>query len=170
MNIEAVNPFWRDRSQSARRWARNLKIAREIPEKPMCARSDVVWEDFCELVTHEMSGLRCLDLTVWGDAMWPSLQGVFESGVLQLEPKDEQEFTKRLIERNLCDWSYTKQLLEHEGLRSAKVTWWGFRAGVRTFLAKWMLESCLLTEEMIREGEVVQGVVVWNGIGFDVES
>ncbi|ESZ96431.1 hypothetical protein SBOR_3163 [Sclerotinia borealis F-4128] len=182
MNIEAMNPFWHDRSQGARAWIRNLRIAREIPmTAEICAGRDVVWDDVCRLIMRELSGLRYLDLTVWGNAITASrLEGLLASRISQVLPLDEGEVEvkdeddeaqkqreKVKHERDIYEWEwgYTRKLLEHGGLSSAKVTWWGFREGVKTFLAKWMLESESLTEEMVREGDVVQGVKIWNGSG-----
>ncbi|KAJ8061226.1 hypothetical protein OCU04_010298 [Sclerotinia nivalis] len=168
MNIEAVNPFWRDRSQSARAWVRNLKVAREIPELKICAGIDVVWENLCEIITHKLSGLKCLDLTVWGGTGNKSFLENFDSSETtqssSLDDDEAQESMENLRNRrNLHEWDYTRKLLAHDGLRSAKVTWWEFRAGAKTLMAKWMLENRLWTEDMIREGAVVQDVVIWNG-------
>ncbi|KAF7951758.1 hypothetical protein EAE96_007057 [Botrytis aclada] len=174
MHIEAVQPFWTDRSQGARGWARNLKIAREVPELAlMAAGSDVVWGSFCAFITGELLGLKNLDLTVWGNP-WRRDDGVGsevgEMGDLMVIDGDGDEMREvrksvlRERERwSLPDWEYMKELLAHEGLRSAKITCWGFREGVKRSWAKWMLESRSLMEEMVREGEVVQDVLVWNG-------
>lgn len=171
MNIEAVNPFWSDRSQGARAWVRNLKVAREIPELKICPGIDVVWENLCELITRELSGLRCLDLTVWGGTSEKSLlENLDSSEMMQsssLNDDEVQESVGKLRDRrNLQEWDCTRKLLAHEGFRGAKVTWWEFRDGAKTFMAKWMLENRLWTEDMIREGAVVQDVVIWNGERF----
>ncbi|KAF7860734.1 hypothetical protein EAF04_008252 [Stromatinia cepivora] len=172
VNIEAVNPFWRDRSQGARAWIRNLKVAREIPELKIYAGIDVVWENLCETITHELSGLRCLDLTVWGGTGDKSFLQNFDSfETTQLSSTGDDNEAQRSMEnlrnrRNLHEWDYTRKLLAHDGLRSAKVTWWEFRTGAKTFMAKWMLENRLWTEDMIREGAVVQDVAIWNGERF----
>ncbi|KAI9644590.1 hypothetical protein NHQ30_006611 [Ciborinia camelliae] len=164
VNIEAVSPFWLDRSKGARGWVRNLKIAREIPTTEWIG-GDGLWEDVCKFMTREFADLRCLDLTVWGDAtVEHHVEGLFISRILPLQPIDdlEKEYAQRRMETDPCEWG---KLPEHKGLRRAKVTWWGFRGEVKSFLAKWMLENRLLTEEMVREGEIVQGVVLWNGNG-----
>ncbi|KAB8289641.1 hypothetical protein EYC80_010555 [Monilinia laxa] len=168
MNIDAVKPFWLDRSPSARGWVRNLRIAREILGPTIYTPGDVVWEDACELIINELRGLRTLDLTIWGDAAVSNhLPGFDSSEMSEASSSEDHEVQKPLMNNSstldIREWGFTKRLLEREGLRRAKVTLWGFRRGVKMFLAKWMLESCLLTDEMIREGEVVQGVVVWNG-------
>ncbi|KAM0305004.1 hypothetical protein ACHAO8_011268 [Botrytis cinerea] len=178
MNIEAVQPFWTDRSQGARAWARNLKIAREVPESLMgaCIDIDVTWELFCGFITRELLGLKNMDLTVWGNSQAEESRDSSESvdmvDVMSVDGGDVPEASKSLLESRgldtwtLRDWEYTKELLAHEGLRSATVTCWGFREGVKSSWAKWMLESRSLTEEMVREGEVVQDVVVWDGGGI----
>ncbi|TGO27694.1 hypothetical protein BPAE_0038g00400 [Botrytis paeoniae] len=175
MHIEAVQPFWTDRSQGARVWARNLKIAREVSELGMGASAsvDVVWGNFCGFITRELLGLENLDLTVWGNPwMEESLDSseVVEMGdAMLLDGDGVGEVRKSAMKSRemwtLRDWEYMKELLAHEGLRSAKVTCWGFREGVKSSWAKWMLESRSLLEEMVREGEVVQDVLVWNGGG-----
>ncbi|CAD6446538.1 cbdddd60-c9a9-4bf9-86a1-a2556273d9df-CDS [Sclerotinia trifoliorum] len=172
MNIEAVNTFWSDRSQVARAWVRNLKIAREISELKIFLGIDVIWENLCELITREFSGLRCLDLTVWGGTGEKSfLENLYSSDTMQSFSLGDDDEGKRSIgnlrnRRNLHEWDYTRKLLAHEGFRSAKVTWWEFRTGAKTFMAKWMLENRLWTEDMIREGAVVQDVVIWNSGKF----
>ncbi|KAF7912576.1 uncharacterized protein EAF01_001597 [Botrytis porri] len=175
MHVEAVQPFWMDRSQDARGWARNLKIAREVPEVGMGVggSGDVVWGGFYGFITGELVGLKSLDLTAWGNPwMGEARDGseVVETGdVMALDGDEAREVRKSAIKaRNswsLRDWEYMKELLAHEGLRSAKVTCWGFREGVKSSWAKWMLERRSLMEEMVREGEVVQDVLVWNGGG-----
>lgn len=174
MHIEAVQPFWTDRSQSARGWARNLKIAREIPELAMgaTARIDVVWGHCCGFITRELLGLKNVDLTVWGNpCVEESLDSseVVETDAMSLGGDDVGKASRSTVKSRdvwiLRDWEYMKELLAHDGLRSAKVTCWGFREGVKSSWAKWMLESRSLMEEMVREGEVVQGVLVWNGGG-----
>ncbi|KAF5867547.1 uncharacterized protein Bfra_010522 [Botrytis fragariae] len=177
MHIEAVQPFWTDRSQGARRWAQNLKIAREVLELGVDASAgasvDMVWGNFCRFITCELLGLKNLDLTVWGNP-WveESLNSseVIEMGdEMSLDGDDVREVRKSAMKSRemwtLRDREYMKELLAHEGLRSAKVTCWGFREEVKSSWAKWMLESRSLMEEMVREGEVVQDVLVWNGGG-----
>lgn len=169
MNIDAIKPFWLDRSPSARGWVRNLRIARESLRPTICTPRDVVWEDVCKLMINELRGLRTLDLTTWTDAAVSNHLPRFDLSEISEAPPSSGEHEARRISTeksstlNLHEWKFTERLLEHEGLRSAKITWWEFKEAAKVFLVKWMLESCLLTEEMIKEGEVVQGVVVWNG-------
>lgn len=153
MSIEAIQPFWLDRSQSARGWARNLRIAKELPGK-VCDEQDPVWDDACELVTNQFSGLRHVDLTVWGVSILEApVMALLASGFLRSDKEEEDKLARKQAERDLVYWESTRKLLDHEGLRSAKITWWKFGEGVKSFLAKWMLESALLTEEMVREGQ-----------------
>ncbi|KAF7931342.1 hypothetical protein EAE99_003813 [Botrytis elliptica] len=176
MHIEAVQPFWSDRSQGARGWVRNLKIAREVPElltASVSASIDVVWVNFCAFITRELLGLKNVDLTVWGNPWREELLDSSAVGgmgeAMSIDGDAVGEARRSTVASRemwtLRDWEYMKELLAHEGLGSAKVTWWGFREGVKSSWAKWMLESRSLMEEMVREGEVVQGMLVWNGGG-----
>ncbi|KAF7950759.1 uncharacterized protein EAE97_002311 [Botrytis byssoidea] len=174
MHIEAVQPFWTDRSQAARGWARNLKIAREIPDLMIgaAARIDVVWRNFCEFITCELLGLKNVDLTVWGNPWVEEALDSSEAGetdAMSIDGDGVGEVRRSTVKSRdvwtMRDREDMKELLAHDGLRSAKVTCWGFREGTKSSWAKWMLESRSLMEEMVREGEVVQGVVIWNGGG-----
>jgi hypothetical protein len=77
--------------------------------------------------------------------------------------------------RKWKEWEFTKKLLEKEGLRNAKVTWWDFQGskwegdleGVRergqgfdSWLARRMVQDKVVRERIIGEGAVREESIV----------
>ncbi|PQE12335.1 hypothetical protein CJF31_00000560 [Rutstroemia sp. NJR-2017a BVV2] len=172
MSVEAVRWFFTDRSRRARGYVKNLKLARDVSGAGAAgAKRDVVWEEFCEFVEEEMTSLKAVDLTVWGRgevAPGPIVAGGREvdgnvDGNVDAEDEevDKEKLEEKMKqEKQVREWEYIMKLVGNEGLKSAKITWWGFAPGVESFLARWMLDSCHLKEQVVQNGEVVEGIVV----------
>jgi hypothetical protein len=167
--LEALSPFFRDRSERARNSVRSVRIAREIPEVDNREGDDAVskgvdprWESLCAFLKQELVGLRSLDLTMWSSsgsvASFPSSTG---SSVQMVE---DEEMVKMLAVERWREWEWTRDLLQLEALRKAKITWWGYQSiggseGEHSFdswLARRMVGDRLVTDRMIREGVVVE--------------
>ncbi|PQE34044.1 autophagy-related 3 protein [Rutstroemia sp. NJR-2017a WRK4] len=165
MSVEAVKWFFTDRSRAARGCVKNLKLARDVSGAGVeGGKGDVVWEEFCTFVGEEMGSLRAVDLTVWGRgevAPGPIVAGGREVDVNVDEEGDKEKLEEKMKqEKQVREWEYIMKLVGNEGLKSAKITWWGFAPGVESFLARWMLDSCHLKEQVVQNGEVVEGIVV----------
>lgn len=193
IHLEALKGFWGDRSESARRVVRNVRIAREIPslengsgELPKAV--DARWVAFCSFLKTELTGLRTLDLTIWSSsgstASFPVAAAESISPVLGDWEMDMDEERKRKAReeevKKWREWKWTADLLQMDALRQARITWWGWdifggREGhgdgertVRTFdswLAGRMVGDRVVRERMVREGVVEEGVIVLSGLG-----
>ncbi|KUJ07567.1 uncharacterized protein LY89DRAFT_742796 [Mollisia scopiformis] len=190
-SVDAAVAFWGDRSREARGWVRGLRVAREVPSwlgKDSWGndRRDEVWDRFCRFVKDELTGLWKLDVTLWSSS--GSAVG-FPSQIASSGTGDEEGDTKlkeQEDQRKWREWEYTASLLQAEGLREARVTWWGFGSGeekgveelqmdgtmmrVRperfdSWVARRMVGDRLVREKMVRDGVVVEGVVVVRGSG-----
>jgi hypothetical protein len=159
MHLEALMAFWGDRSQVARACVRNVRIAREIPALQSSNGMDARWTKLCAFIETELVGLRELDLTVWSGsgsaASFPSAGG-----------------DKVGEEKRWREWEWMKELLEMDGLRAARVTWWGFwstegserpAAGFDSWLAGRMVADKVARDRMVRQGVVVEGSLVVPG-------
>ncbi|PQE17066.1 autophagy-related 3 protein [Rutstroemia sp. NJR-2017a BBW] len=143
MSVEAVKWFFTDRSRAARGCVKNLKLARDVSGAGVeGGKGDVVWEEFCSFVGEEMGSLRAVDLTVWGKgevAPGPIVAGGREVDVNvdgdEVVDKEKLE-EKMKQEKQVREWEYIMKLVGNEGLKSAKITWWGFAPGVESFLAR----------------------------------
>lgn len=164
--------FWRDRSPVARSCVKNLRIAREIPASHQSG-VDERWTKLCTFLREEMTGLRELDLTVWSGtgsaASFPS--------ALPTTPVDSDDFGEAVLRadevKRWREWEWTKELLGMEGLKNARVTWWGFKsmegegrpaAGFDSWLAGRMVADKLARDRMVAQGVVVEGSLVLSGI------
>ena len=154
ISIEAVGPFFGDRSQVARECVRNLKVAREIRDGGIGEKEvDYSWNRFCGFVAEELVGLRTIDLTIWS-----SSGGV--EGFPSIDGPGEKEVARRWRE-----WEWIQELLGQE--RKARVTWWGFQGegvmrgqGFDSWLARRMVMDHVVREKMVEEGVVREGVIV----------
>jgi hypothetical protein len=186
-HLDACVAFWGDRGPGARKYARSLRIAREIPSSKSDWEDknvDSTWIQFCHFLKTEMTGLRTLDLTVWGDggglASFPVPVPLLVAGMAaaaasgrdweeeaaEVEPKLE-------MERMWSRWDSIRDLLQMDALRTARITWWGFdsvesggaKGAFDGWLAARMVGDSLVRERMVREGVVQEGVVVLSGRG-----
>lgn len=194
-HLDACIAFWDYRSEVARKSVRNLRVAREVPawlgrDVYGNTQIDLPWMKFCTFVQKDLTGLRNLDLTLWSSTGSASN---FPTQI-QNEANDNENVEER--ERKVKDkeraqkwreWDYTASLLATEGLREARVTWWGFNfenesvvemqadgASMRSawsesgkefdsWVAGRMVGDVLVRERMIRDGVVLEGVVVLRG-------
>ncbi|PMD48831.1 hypothetical protein L207DRAFT_17923 [Hyaloscypha variabilis F] len=167
-SIEAVAPFFGDRSEVARQCVRYVKVAREIRDAGGMEGVDYSWEKFCTYINTELLSLRSVDLTIWSSSgsatgFPPSFPSSENDGGLG---KGEEE-------RKWREWVFIKKLVEVEGLRKARVTWWGFQGGEKgtqergqgfdSWLARRMVGDQVVRERMVGEGVVREGVVVLSG-------
>lgn len=192
-HLDACHAFWGDRSQVARESVRSLRIAREVPtwlgrDVYGNYQVDNPWVKFCNFIQTELTGLRNLDLTLWTTT---GSVAIFPSGTNnedESENLDERENTAREQEQNKQwrEWDYTASLLQAEGLKEARVTWWGFNNenenaverlstddGFQTsnysgkefdsWVAGRMVGDVLVRDRMIKDGIVLEGVVVLRG-------
>jgi hypothetical protein len=176
VHLEALVAFWGDRSKEARASVRGVRIAREIPvEKDgdgIVSGVDARWRTVCGFLRDEMTGLRDLDLTIWSSsgsvAAFPSAPQV--SG----EPDDEESkvLAKKDDEKRWREWEWTKELLQMEALRNAKVTWWGFQStkgvegrtvGFDSWLAGRMVGDKLVRDRIVGQGDVIEGSIILPG-------
>ena len=186
VHLEALKAFWGDRSENARKLARNVRVAREIPclenrEGVVSKEVDPRWVSLCEFLKTELTGLRTLDLTVWSSSgsisSFPvsSSTSVATDGVESGDWDVDEEVEKMVKEEELKrwrEWEWTHDLLQMEALRQARIIWWGFQSirgqnGESSFdswLAGRMVGDKLVRDRMVREGVVVEGVVVLNGL------
>jgi hypothetical protein len=169
-SIEAVAPFFGDRSQEARNCVGHVKVAREIRDGAASEYVDYAWERFCKYITTELLGLRTVDLTIWSSS---GSTASFPSSILP-EGTEEKE-SEAEMGRKWKEWEFTKRLLEKEGLRNAKVTWWGFQGskwegnvegvqergqGFDSWLARRMVQDKVVRERMVGEGVVREDSIV----------
>jgi hypothetical protein len=174
-SIEAMAPFFGDRSQEARNCVGRVKVAREIRDDATSEHVDCAWERFCKYITTELLGLRTVNLTIWSSS---GSTASFPSSILP-EGTEEKE-SEVEMRRKWKEWEFTKRLLEKEGLRNAKITWWGFQGskregdpeGVRergqgfdSWLARRMVQDKVVRERMIGEGAVREESIVLAGGG-----
>jgi hypothetical protein len=174
-SIEAVAPFFGDRSQEARNCVGRVKVAREIRDDAASEYVDYAWERVCKYITTELLGLRTMDLTIW------SSSGSTASFPASILPEGTEEKESEVeTGRKWKEWEFTKRLLEKEGLRSAKVTWWGFQGskwegdvegvqergqGFDSWLARRMVQDKVVRERMVGEGVVREESIVLAGEG-----
>lgn len=174
-SIEAVAPFFGDRSQEARNCVGRVKVAREIRDNAASEYVDSAWERVCKYITTELLGLRTVDLTIW------SSSGSTASFPASILPEGTEEKESEVeTGRKWKEWEFTKRLLEKEGLRNAKVTWWGFQGsewegdveGVQewgqsfdSWLARRMVQDKAVRERMVGEGVVREESIVLAGEG-----
>lgn len=195
-HLDACIAFWGNRSEVARRSVRNLRVAREVPawlgrDVYGNTQIDLGWTKFCNFIQKDLTGLRNLDLTLWSStgsaSSFPT--SISQSNSNQNENVEEREEKMKEQERNKKwrEWDYTSSLLSTEGLREARVTWWGFNfenesvvemqadgTGMRSawsesgkefdsWVAGRMVGDVLVRDRMIRDGVVLEGVVVLRG-------
>lgn len=188
VHSDACRAFWEDRSSNARKLVKSLRVAREVPcfdDGEVKGGVDERWVEFCHFLKSEMSGLRVLDLTVWGSggsaASFPSAGiaslglSVGEMGGDWIEEEVEIE-RMREEERKWREWEWISELLQMDALRQAKITWWGFEnlgvggtngeGAFDSWLAGRMVGDKLVRDRMVREGVVVEGVVVLSERGI----
>lgn len=158
-NLEAVPAFFGDRSEVARQCVRHIKVAREIRDAVgQEGLKDLGWEKFCTYISSSLPNLKIVDLTIWSS-----------SGSILLFPS-EKEGDKE-VEKKWREWEFTHGLLNMEGLRRAKVTWWGFQGekvdgqeqsgqGFDSWLARRMVQDEVVRERMVTEGVVREGSVI----------
>ena len=165
--VEAVEPFFGDRSAAARGCVRHVKVAREIRDRGK--ERDYGWERFCNFVCEELMGLKRVDVTVWSSSGrvdgFPG-EGGDEGDGIGLGKGSEERWR---------EWEFVRRLLEVESLRLARVTCWGFQGGENggeergqgfdSWLARRMVGDQVVRERMLREGVVKEGTVVLNGRG-----
>lgn len=193
VHIDALSAFWGDRSEVARRCAKNVRIAREVPaavsswgverdEGRERVVWDPVWENACEFIATELTGLRSLDLTVWSSS---GSATTFPAANLNAPPSSTHSgeedngiliAIQREQEQKWREWDYTAALLSMSSLKTAKVTWWGFQSakpgetgagggGFDSWIAGRMVGDRLVRDRMVRDGVVVEGVCVVKGVG-----
>ncbi|KAM3075680.1 hypothetical protein ACMFMG_007811 [Clarireedia jacksonii] len=165
MSVEAVRWFFSDRSPRARACVKNLKIARDVSSgaEMVKGKKDEVWEELCTFVGREMPSLKSVDLTVWGKGEVAPGPIVVNEATDEEEGEevDKEKLEEKLkLEKQAREWEYIMKLVGHESLKSAKITWWGFAPGVESFLARWMLDSCHMKEQVLQNGEAVEGIMV----------
>jgi hypothetical protein len=160
--LEAVSPFFSDRSTIARQCVRYIKVAREIRDDAGSQSVDYGWEKFCTYISSSLLNLRTVDLTIWSSTR--STAGFPSSGA-----EGEKE-----VERKWKEWEFIRELMGIEGLRRAEVTWWGCQGeekergqGFDSSLARRMVGDKVVRERMVMEGVVKEGRVVLAG-GTDV--
>jgi hypothetical protein len=182
VHLDACRAFWGDRSPSARRLVKSLRVAREIP----CfddgkSATDARWVAFCAVLQAELLGLRSLDLTIWSStgsaasfpvsiAAIPSFGG---DGNADWEEFETVSRKRKEEERKWREWESISELLDMEALRMARITWWGFEnlgvgrgeGAFDSWLAGRMVGDEVVRERMIRDGVVVEGVVILSGRG-----
>jgi hypothetical protein len=170
VHLEALVAFWQDRSPAARASVKGVRIAREIPivknKEEVVSGVDARWMVLCDFLRDEMTGLRELDLTIWSS-----------SGSVTAFPSDGEGEESRMLlgkdeEKRWTEWEWTKELLQMEALRNAKVTWWGFQSlkgdegqavGFDSWLASRMVGDKLVRDRMVEQGVVVERSVVVPG-------
>jgi hypothetical protein len=163
--LEAVDPFFSDRSEAARSFVRHVKVAREIRVGNAIGIVDYAWEKFCKYVSANMRGLRTVELTIWASsgstAEFPPLGGEGEG--------------RKEMERLWREWGLVEGLMGVGELRRLRVTWWGFDGeghergqgqGFDSWLARRMVGDRVVRERMVSEGVVKEGVVVLAGGGW----
>ncbi|KAE9376642.1 hypothetical protein N431DRAFT_332204 [Stipitochalara longipes BDJ] len=170
-NIEAVAPFFGDRSLVARQYIRHIKVAREIRDGSGKEGVDYGWERFCTYISAELSNLGSVDLTIWSSS--GSAAGFPSSLLTSLIPEEKE--SKEEEERKWREWEFIKKLVEVEGLRKAKVTWWSFQGGGKggeergqgfdSWLARRMVGDQVVRERMLGDGVVREGAVMLSGVG-----
>lgn len=161
--LEAVDPFFGDRSEVARSFVRNVKVARELRDESAISTADYAWEKFCKYIDTEMQGLRTVDLTIWSNS----------GSTAEFPPLGGEGDGRNEMERKWREWGIVKGLMEVGELRRVKVTWWGFdgegqeRGRGQVFdswLARRMVGDKVLREMMVSGGVVKEGVVVLAGV------
>jgi hypothetical protein len=170
LHIEALMAFLGDRSPFARSQIKHIKIAREIPDliNGQIDSKEDVWKQFEAFLVAEMMGLRNLDLVVW------SRDGSTSQLPIMGNPGEELEHDRDIERRRLLEtenkwreWAWTKGVLDLEGLCVAKITWWGFDTGEeKRFdpqIAGLMVRDQVMRKRMVRDGGVIEGVVVLRG-------
>ena len=161
VHAEALLAFWGDRSQVARACVRNLRIAKEIPallasDSNSNSGVDARWLTLCAFIKNELVGLGELDLTIWsGSGSVASFPSNGSGG------KDGEERWR--------EWEWTRELLDIDALRCARLTWWGFSsvegggmpaAGFDSWMAGRMMVDRLARDRMVEQGLVVEGSLV----------
>ncbi|TVY18121.1 hypothetical protein LARI1_G004068 [Lachnellula arida] len=166
VHLDALLAFWGDRSQAARACVRNIRIAREIPTLGASNSNsnvsvDAHWLKLCTFIKNELVGLKELDLTVWSG-----------SGSVASFPAFDVSGGNGGEEERLREWEWTKELLDMDALRCARVTWWGFKsvegegtaaAGFDSWMAGRMVADKLARDRMVKQGLVVEGSLVVSG-------
>lgn len=176
VHVDAVVPFWSDRCASARRSARSVRMAKEIPgatengRRPAATKLQAaeteVWDKTCSYLRSELRGLRNIDLTVWSA---PGSNATLPSANVG-EP-DESPATQAAWK----EWEWTRKLLEVEALQKLRVTWWGFHVtesidgSFSSWLGKRMVSDKVVKDRMVKSGNVIEGFVVLPG-GRDSET
>lgn len=177
-HVDALEPFFRDRSALARRCIKNIRIAREIPcldetESPLSTEIDPIWMKFCNFVVSDLLNLRSVDLTLWScRASSPPLPFMIPSTIsgtattFTNEGDDEVASAALLVEQ-WKEWDWTRKLLNSVSTLKAKVTWWQFNpvgengeSSVDSWLAKRMAIDSAVKEKMIKSGILVECMAV----------
>jgi len=188
VHLDALVAFWSDRSETARKLVKNIRIAKQIPplvslpaegEKQHLA--DPLWERICTFITNEMGGLRSLDLTMWSSSGSPASFPTSIKSINSIPDISREDQSLALAEQRQKwqEWDYTHELLSMPALRKAKVTWWGLQKsnddapdgregdwlGFGTWIAGRMVGDKLVRDRMVRDGVVVEGIVILPGKG-----
>ena len=175
VHLEALVAFWRDRSKGARAAVKEVRIAREIPVvkngEEVVSGVDARWRTLCDFLRDEMTGLRELNLTIWSSS---GIASAFPSvgAVVDADDEESKMLVRKDEEKRWREWEWTKELLQMEALRNAKVNWWGFpttkgderqTVGFDSWLAGRMVGDKLMRARMVEQGVVVEGSVVLPG-------
>lgn len=174
-HLSAAIAFFSDRSAIARQSVRKIKVAREIPKwigrgAYGRQRRDEGWVGFCKWVREELRGLRGVELGIWGES---SKMPLVERASVEGEEDVDEEVKRRKEEqeRNFREWEFIGDLLRVEGLNEARIAWWGFaREGEEgeefdDWVRGRMGGDQVVRERIVREGNVVEGVVILKGAG-----
>lgn len=172
VHLEALVAFWRDRSKEARSSVRGVRIAREIPVgkdgEGLLSGVDARWRMVCGFLRDEMTGLRELDLTIWSSN---GSVAAFPSAIAGIDGDDRETkvLERKNEEKRWREWEWTKDLLQMEALRNAKVTWWGLQSakgdegqtvGFDSWLAGRMVADKTVRDRMVEQGVVTEESVV----------
>lgn len=160
-----LKAFWGDRSQVARESVRRIGFAVEVPkfegrwEGELSGNLEGVWE----FLRGNLTALTAVELVAWRDdgKLLP---------VKDLEDEDGVEKRDEVARRNEFGWGWICNLLRHAALASAQVSWWGFEGkdeqgcGFSPWIARRMVGDQVLRAKILKEGKMIEGVVVLPGI------
>lgn len=171
VDVGVVGGFFAERGEGKKRVGR-VRVGREV-----AGGMDAAWES----VVGELSmlgGVREVDLTVWcvggGEDYFPAYAkegGNSDCGSWSRDGlRGEEERDRELENKQWSEWDWIQSLMRLPTLKKVTLTWWIFREVVEegAWFDSWragrMVGDKVLRERMVREGTVIQGVVVLPGL------
>ncbi len=124
IHIDAVSPFFLDRGDEARKWVREIRLARWLSVDE-AKTSNLTWSNFCHFTKHELLNLRSLELTI---LVQKEIYLEDQADPLVVNSESETKDKQREVEKEkkYREWEIAHDILQAGHWLSSKFTFFDF--------------------------------------------